>query len=343
MILTIQWRRGGTALWQDYVLLEGEPGYDSDLDIAKVGDGVTKWQDLPAIGVGGTGGGSIDPSTLRLDASQVISGVFDVERIPDLSGQGYVLLDANGKMASGLLPDLSAVYAKLDAGGLVPVAKIPALPYAPNTIMNGTLIKSTSIPDLSGSYAPASIVDESGMILASVLPATGTPYVTGTEVQDVQTDLDNFKTLVPTNEDLLCVYRFGGPNYSVDPNTATALTNGTIDYLMTAPYDITINGVDLVFRGAYAASDSTYWSFELAAYSGVSGPPVLALMSTQITGANANGSIADGVVYSFSGVPWTTTNLDQGESLRLRTFKTSGAASLPWWGAATVRYQRRTV
>jgi hypothetical protein len=48
VIVTIQLRRGTTAEWaaENPVLHLGEPGYDRDLGILKIGDGVTPWAEL---------------------------------------------------------------------------------------------------------------------------------------------------------------------------------------------------------------------------------------------------------------------------------------------------------
>lgn len=43
--MAIQFRRGAPA--PNYVLLDGEPGWDSQNKIFKVGDGVTPWSELP--------------------------------------------------------------------------------------------------------------------------------------------------------------------------------------------------------------------------------------------------------------------------------------------------------
>lgn len=56
MTVTIQLRRGTTDEWEttNPVLHNGEPGFDWQTDILKIGDGSTSWNDLPAI-QGGSG------------------------------------------------------------------------------------------------------------------------------------------------------------------------------------------------------------------------------------------------------------------------------------------------
>ena len=49
---TIQFKRGKAARWQEVnpVLEAGQPGYVTDENRLKIGDGVTAWNDLPFIG-----------------------------------------------------------------------------------------------------------------------------------------------------------------------------------------------------------------------------------------------------------------------------------------------------
>lgn len=56
--MTIRLRRGTSAEWaaRNPVLQQGEPGYDRTTGSFKVGDGVTAWSLLPAIGAGGGAG-----------------------------------------------------------------------------------------------------------------------------------------------------------------------------------------------------------------------------------------------------------------------------------------------
>lgn len=44
-------RRGTSEEWRQVnpILLAGEPGYATDLNIFKIGDGVTPWKKLPAV------------------------------------------------------------------------------------------------------------------------------------------------------------------------------------------------------------------------------------------------------------------------------------------------------
>jgi Major tropism determinant N-terminal domain/Collagen triple helix repeat (20 copies) len=51
-----QLRNGTTAQWNaNPILSKGEPGYDTDLHILKVGNGITPWANLPSTGTGEVG------------------------------------------------------------------------------------------------------------------------------------------------------------------------------------------------------------------------------------------------------------------------------------------------
>lgn len=41
------------------ILADGEPGYEQDTGLFKIGDGITHWVDLPAINGDGGGGGGV--------------------------------------------------------------------------------------------------------------------------------------------------------------------------------------------------------------------------------------------------------------------------------------------
>jgi hypothetical protein len=53
MAVTIKLRRGYLAKWEEVnpILAEGEPGWAIDAYVLKVGDGKSRWTELPAINV----------------------------------------------------------------------------------------------------------------------------------------------------------------------------------------------------------------------------------------------------------------------------------------------------
>lgn len=59
MSAQIQLKRATAAAWAsaDPVLAAGEPGYETDTEVLRIGDGVTAWSSLPGFSAGGGGGG----------------------------------------------------------------------------------------------------------------------------------------------------------------------------------------------------------------------------------------------------------------------------------------------
>lgn len=62
MAVTIKLRRGLLARWEEVnpILAEGEPGWAIDEYVLKVGDGKSRWTELPAINVP-----DIDPADIE--------------------------------------------------------------------------------------------------------------------------------------------------------------------------------------------------------------------------------------------------------------------------------------
>jgi hypothetical protein len=62
MAVTIKLRRGLLARWEEVnpILAEGEPGWAIDEYVLKVGDGKSRWTELPAINVP-----DIDPAEIE--------------------------------------------------------------------------------------------------------------------------------------------------------------------------------------------------------------------------------------------------------------------------------------
>jgi hypothetical protein len=54
IVTTFQFKRGTAARWTELnlILAQGEPGFEYDTNLFKVGDGITPWRDLPYQGEG---------------------------------------------------------------------------------------------------------------------------------------------------------------------------------------------------------------------------------------------------------------------------------------------------
>lgn len=88
---TFVFRRGTAAAWaaSTRVLREGEPGFETDTNIFKIGDGVHMWKDLVAIG--GATDGSSDAAVLAHINSLTPHPVYD-------DGPSLQLLYENAKV-----------------------------------------------------------------------------------------------------------------------------------------------------------------------------------------------------------------------------------------------------
>lgn len=51
MAITFKFRRGTSMMWSanNPTLAEGEPGYDTDTKVLKIGDGSTRWNSLESL------------------------------------------------------------------------------------------------------------------------------------------------------------------------------------------------------------------------------------------------------------------------------------------------------
>lgn len=82
---TIQYRRGNAAEWAQAnpILREGEPGYETNSRRHKIGDGESRWAELPYQGSSGGGGTSSsveedpsDPGTFIFNESEA-AGLYE--------------------------------------------------------------------------------------------------------------------------------------------------------------------------------------------------------------------------------------------------------------------------
>jgi hypothetical protein len=82
---TIKFRRDTTAAWAaaNPILAEGEPGIDLDLDVTKIGDGVTAWLSLP---VSGGSGALAGVSTPLATSAETIAGISTTKAVTPAGG-----------------------------------------------------------------------------------------------------------------------------------------------------------------------------------------------------------------------------------------------------------------
>lgn len=146
------------------------------------------------------------------------------------------------------------------------------------------------------------------------------------------TDLDTFKTQVPTNEELLFSTELTYWNAAEDPTTAF------IASILTAPFDMDILSVALAFDYYnLAANDTSYWSAQVR-FGDNSGWSTVATRSTQATGTNANGAITARKPWTFDGAAWSSRRLTAGKLLGIAFTPTGSPGALNIPVNITVRY-----
>jgi hypothetical protein len=81
---TIKFRRDTNAAWAaaNPILAEGEPGIDLDLDVEKIGDGVTAWLSLPVSGGSGALAGVTAASATKVDKDGAPKSLADFGVLP---------------------------------------------------------------------------------------------------------------------------------------------------------------------------------------------------------------------------------------------------------------------
>lgn len=103
MITTFKFRRGQSSAWEakNPILAAGEPGYELDTRLFKIGDGTTRWMVLPYFvdaftqfnltqemideAIADTGGGDADPRVgnlsdlVTIDKSSIVAAINEVD------------------------------------------------------------------------------------------------------------------------------------------------------------------------------------------------------------------------------------------------------------------------
>lgn len=141
---------------------------------------------------------------------------------------------------------------------------------------------------------------------------------------------------VPTLEDLLFSTTIPSWGSTTPACTLTASTRLT---LMVAPMPVRILSVALSPEyQTLAASDTAYWTAALERGSGGSFPD-LAVRSTQATGPNAGGGLAQRAPWTFDAAAWAGADLAAGDLLTVNWYPTGGVAALQLPQTYTVRYR----
>lgn len=128
----IQFLRGTAAAWtsNDPVLFVGEPGYETDTGLMKIGDGVTAWSSLPYIGDGGSGVSDGDYGDIVVSGAGTVfsidTAVVALSNLDDLAANS-IIGNNTGSPATPLALTGTQVTAMLDtftsvAKGLAPAS-----------------------------------------------------------------------------------------------------------------------------------------------------------------------------------------------------------------------------
>lgn len=172
-LIRIRFRRGTASSWSsaNTVLLSGEPGWESDTNKIKIGDGATAWNSLAYLVTGGGGGGTVASTD-----------------ITDATTTGRAVLTAASQTAARSA--IAAGTSNLALGTTSTTALAGNTPYTPNTrTVNGhalTTDVNVLASDLSDLTAQILIqiqalgvftsVKESGSVYPN-RPATTAPVV----------------------------------------------------------------------------------------------------------------------------------------------------------------------
>ena len=94
MATTIKFKRGTAARWNELnpVLVAGEPGFVTDENRFKIGDGVTTWNDLPYIG--SYGGVATDGKSIILDGQ-----ILKLNGFEEAEANCIPIKDENGELS----------------------------------------------------------------------------------------------------------------------------------------------------------------------------------------------------------------------------------------------------
>jgi hypothetical protein len=168
MVSVIRLRRGHAADWRlvDPVLSEGEPGFETDTGLHKIGDGVTRWADLPYC---------LDESALENRFARA------PRTAAPAVGQGELLVNVRdapyGAVGDGLTDDTNALQAALTAarGG---ICYVPPGTYLVSAAAGGILTPAEGTT-LAGAGARLSVIRTApGSLATRVVNVSGRAEVT---------------------------------------------------------------------------------------------------------------------------------------------------------------------
>jgi hypothetical protein len=137
-----------------------------------------------------------------------------------------------------------------------------------------------------------------------------------TTIDDVNADLQTFKTQVPTLEGLSQSLNF--QTWTVGAAIVRSMTAGFRQCLYISPgISSRVLYVGLVFDyTTIAVSDTSYWKADLQIGSGGTWTTITS-KTTQNTGALANGGVTARVPWTFESANWTGSDMVPGQVLAI--------------------------
>ena len=193
----IQLRRDTKARWEQYnpVLASGEPGYELDSLLYKLGDGKTAWNDLPYRGAGGGGGSNIVDSE---DITKDDTGISTYLYIADRPVNSAKYVDKGYKILRGIASGIDNVLKQTE---MMDTNTIYEIRY------DFTILDTITVPEgcvlrfNGGSISGGSLIGKNTVIDSSDYLFKNT-FINGTWIVDYVTD-ENFVDYVNSNARLL--------------------------------------------------------------------------------------------------------------------------------------------
>lgn len=200
-----KFKRDPAAEWtlHNPILLEGEPGFESDTFQFKIGDGFTRWNSLPYIGSGGGGSvfsvfgrtGAITAQTGDYTKTQVglgnVDNTSDANKPVSTATATALGLKANSSdvtSALALKADATALTTKANlVSGKVPYSELPLLAF------QGSWAGATVYHAGDSVMHEESLFATAAGVAADVAPFALTPLVTGSPASTDTSDADEWE------------------------------------------------------------------------------------------------------------------------------------------------------
>lgn len=268
----LQFRHDSEAAWLEYdpVLKAGEPAYTLGYpDRFKLGDGQSKWSELPYIkpgeGGGGGGGGSQSYESLTWSA---VKGLTAGD--PSVLPQAFAVKQAYNELKS-LIPALDDYYTKTQVNALIPDVSV----FYTKSETDNLLTKKANQSDFETLEDAVGIIDGAVGLHTTAIKANADAITrlgttidgVGAGLDDLQADvtaLEGMVSAIPTTYVTIATHSsaISGLDTRIKAN-ATAISNLSTDYegfderLDSAEANISTNTTNITAQGKTIASHTT--------------------------------------------------------------------------------------